>query len=142
MKINNHYVFQNAGTLKWCVDVLTQSFDTRPQAEWFALTGETLSAAEAAERMANMTHDEGYINAVRASATAILQTLTVAAPGFSWEWNNEFGGASALPAESFIGANGDVTKTDIEAGLAVFGLMLTWLASDGRGAALQKLRTG
>ena len=118
------------------------TFDTRPQAEWFALRGESLSAAEAAERIANMTHDESYINAVRASATAILQTLTVTAPGFSWEWNNEFGGASALPAESFIGANGDVTKTDIEAGLAVFGLMLTWLASDGRGAALQKLRTG
>jgi hypothetical protein len=118
------------------------SFDTRPQAEWFARTGETLSAAEAAERMANMTHDESYINAVRASATAILQTLTVTAPGFSWEWNNEFGGALALPPESFIGANGDIAKADIEAGLAVFGLMLTWLASDGRGAALQKLRTG
>jgi hypothetical protein len=106
------------------------------------LLWQSLSAAEAAEEMANMGHDESYINAVRASARVVLQVLTVDAPGLGWQWNNEFGGALALPPESFIGANADITKTDIADGLAVLGLMTAWLADDGHGAKLQKLRTG
>jgi hypothetical protein len=118
------------------------NFDTRPQAEWFARTGHSLSAAEAAERMANMDHDQSYINAVRAAATQILQAATVDVPGLQWQWNNEYGGAAALPAESFTGANGDITKADVEAGLNTLGLLVAWLAQDGRGVLLQKLRTG
>ena len=72
MKINNHYVFQHAGTLKWCVDVLTQSFDTGPQAEWFALTGETLSAAEAAERIAMATKLGEKVSNMRAALGQLL----------------------------------------------------------------------
>src|SRR4030042_6109028 len=96
---------------------------------------------EAMEDMTNMNHDENYINAMRAAATALLQILTVSVPGLGWQWNNEFGGTLALPPDSFTGDNADLMKQDVSDGLAVMQLMTTWLGDDGRGAKLQKLRT-
>jgi hypothetical protein len=82
-----------------------------------------------------------YIALHRNTASAILDSAEDA-PVLQGMWNNEFGGAAALVDSDFRDSNAGLVKADIEAALAAFSALNTWLDEPGmaRRSSLQKIR--
>jgi len=125
-------IYEDGG--KWCVwkDMVLTQFDTRPQAEWFALRGETLSATEAALAMGVMM---AKLETARAIVAAV-KTLTTAADSQAnlvaeyWDVSAAFGAFTDGDVESL-----GIALAQLQAGITLleqFGLLVTG-ANDGAG---------
>jgi len=65
MKINDHIIGSDAGTGEWYVDTPDNPFETLPQAEWFAMSGESVSEQQAIKELTMAQSQAQYIEAVR-----------------------------------------------------------------------------
>lgn len=75
MKINDHIIGSDAGTGGWYVDTPDNSFDTKPQAEWFAMSGEIVSEEQALMEIADMSQKLETAKAI-VKAVQSLSTVT------------------------------------------------------------------
>ncbi len=108
MKLNDHIVGSNAGTGEWYVDTPENSFATKPQAEWFAMSGESVSEDEAIMEIADMSQK-------LETAKAIVKAIQSLAP--ATDTNQD------LVAEYFDAG------TFVDADVAALGITAAQLAS-------------
>lgn len=114
------------GSGGWAVinGAVSAEFDTEAQARWFALTGETLSAAEAAERLSDMDRDDQYVAEVKAANEAVWNGINKLL-ALQRQWN-------ALDYGTTLNVTGVVTA---EVGAVVFDSANAFLAVLNTGVA-------